>query len=78
MPQFGASLTDNSRVVIYDRNVFIIQASGANVKKHFYSFMSWDVNPGSYCGFIYSLSHDHSATVDLKTFFKALFMNVCI
>jgi hypothetical protein len=27
MPQFGASLTDDSRVIIYDCNVFIIQAS---------------------------------------------------
>jgi len=27
MSQFGASLTDDSRVVIYDRNVFIIQAT---------------------------------------------------
>ncbi len=27
MPQFGASLTDDSRVVIYDRNMFIIQAT---------------------------------------------------
>ncbi len=25
-PQFGASLTDDSRVVIYDHNMFIIQA----------------------------------------------------
>ncbi len=28
MPQFGASLTDDARVVIYDRNMFIIQATG--------------------------------------------------
>ncbi len=27
MSQFGASLTDNSRVIIYDRNMFIIQAT---------------------------------------------------
>ncbi len=26
-PQFGASLTDDYRVVIYDRNMFIIQAA---------------------------------------------------
>ncbi len=26
MPQFGASLTDNATVTIYDRNVFIKQA----------------------------------------------------
>jgi hypothetical protein len=25
-PQFGASLTDDSRVIIYDHNMFIIQA----------------------------------------------------
>ena len=28
MPQFGASLTDNARVTIYDRNMFIIQTTG--------------------------------------------------
>ncbi len=27
MPQFGASLTDDSRVVTYDRNMFTIQAT---------------------------------------------------
>jgi hypothetical protein len=27
MPQFGALLAGNSRVVIYDRNVFIVQAT---------------------------------------------------
>ncbi len=30
MPQFGASLTDNSIVVIYKCNMFIIQATGIN------------------------------------------------
>ena len=28
MPQFGASLADDSRVVIYDYNMFIVQATG--------------------------------------------------
>ncbi len=28
MPQFGASLTDDARVIIYDCNRFIIQATG--------------------------------------------------
>jgi hypothetical protein len=28
MPQFGASLADDSRVVIYDCNMFIVQATG--------------------------------------------------
>ena len=28
MPHFGALLTDDVRVVIYDRNVFIKQATG--------------------------------------------------
>ncbi len=32
MPQFGASLTDNSKVAIYDCNMFIIKATG---KTHF-------------------------------------------
>ncbi len=27
-PQFGASLTDDVRVVIYDHNMFIIEATG--------------------------------------------------
>jgi len=27
MPQFGVSLTDNYRVIIYDRNMFIKQAT---------------------------------------------------
>jgi hypothetical protein len=27
MPQFGASLTDHSRVTIYDCNMFIVQAT---------------------------------------------------
>jgi hypothetical protein len=27
MPQFGASLADDSGVVIYDRNMFIVQAT---------------------------------------------------
>jgi hypothetical protein len=32
MLQFGASLTDNTRSVNYDRNKFIIQATGHIVK----------------------------------------------
>jgi hypothetical protein len=28
MPQFGASLPDDSRVVIYDRNMFTVKATG--------------------------------------------------
>jgi hypothetical protein len=27
MPQFGVSLTDDARVIIYNRNVFMIQAT---------------------------------------------------
>jgi hypothetical protein len=27
-PQFGVSLADNSRVIIYDHNMFIVQATG--------------------------------------------------
>jgi hypothetical protein len=30
-PQFGASLADNSRVVGYDRNMFIVQATVYNL-----------------------------------------------
>ncbi len=28
MPQFGTSITDDARVIIYDRNMFIVQATG--------------------------------------------------
>jgi len=35
--QIVASLTDDSRVVIYDRNTFIIQATDVNVIKLFLS-----------------------------------------
>ncbi len=28
MPQFGVSLADNSRVISYDHNMFIVQATG--------------------------------------------------
>ncbi len=35
MPQFGASLTDDSRRVIYNHIMFILQATGANVKTLF-------------------------------------------
>ncbi len=31
MPQLGASLTDDSRSIIYNCNMFIIQAAGPNV-----------------------------------------------
>jgi hypothetical protein len=33
MPQFGGSLADNSRVIIYDRNMFIVQATGFFLQK---------------------------------------------
>ncbi len=36
-PQFGASLADDSRVVIYDRNRFIVQATGLT-HKHMTSY----------------------------------------
>ncbi len=46
MPQFGASPTDSSRVIIYDCNLFIIQATG--ITKLFatvnYASMSVKVN----------------------------------
>jgi len=32
MPQFGASLTDEAGSVIYDHNVFILQATGEGVE----------------------------------------------
>jgi hypothetical protein len=31
-----ASLTDDTRVVIYDRDMFIVQSTGAPVVKHFF------------------------------------------
>jgi hypothetical protein len=39
--QIVASRTDNPRVVIYDHNIFIIQATGVNVIKLF-SFVTDD------------------------------------
>ncbi len=36
MLQIVASLTDDSRAVIYDRNMFIVQATGSNIIKTFY------------------------------------------
>ncbi len=33
-PQFGASLTDSARVVIYDCNMFIIQATAFSTMIH--------------------------------------------
>jgi hypothetical protein len=33
--KLDASLTDNSRVVIYERHMFIVQATGVVVIKHF-------------------------------------------
>ncbi len=32
-PQFGASLSDEARVVIYDRNTFMIQVTGNRLKQ---------------------------------------------
>jgi hypothetical protein len=46
-PQFGASLTDDSRVIIYDRNMVIIQATGLLYSrskftpKQFYEIDPW-------------------------------------
>ena len=38
MPQFGASLTNNSRIIIYDRNMFMVQATDYETKQ---SFLNW-------------------------------------
>jgi hypothetical protein len=38
MPQFGVSLADDSRVIIYDCNMFIVQANG---RKKFYKTDTW-------------------------------------
>ncbi len=40
-PQFGPSLADNSRVIIYDRNMFIVQ-SGATEKGFTRVGSEWD------------------------------------
>ncbi len=44
MSQFGASLTDDSRSVIYDRNVFIMQVTACNnaFLNHFISTLTQD------------------------------------
>ncbi len=41
-PQFGASLADDSRVVIYDCNIFIVQATGSRdrIQTHDLGIMS--------------------------------------
>jgi hypothetical protein len=45
-----ASLTDDARVVIYDRQMFIVQATGVNVRKPLlfvteisYSICAWSI-----------------------------------
>ncbi len=38
------SLTDNTRVVIYDRNVFIIKGTGVNLSKPFSSLLRTQQN----------------------------------
>ncbi len=35
MPEFEASLTDNSRVIVYDHKMFIIPSTGLNVIRLF-------------------------------------------
>ncbi len=35
MPQFGASLSDDARGIIYDRKMFVIQATGAFTAKYY-------------------------------------------
>ncbi len=37
--KFGASLTDDARVVIYDCHMFIVQATGAKVINFFSSLL---------------------------------------
>ncbi len=39
-PQFGVSLTDDTRVVIYDRNLCIMQATDVIVIKRFSSSLN--------------------------------------
>ncbi len=41
--KFGASLTDNARVVIYDSHMFIVQATGLAQKP----LQSWKALPGT-------------------------------
>ncbi len=56
IPQFGASLPDDSRVVIYDRNMFTVQATGLSFfvpdktapDKCFWLAQHFDVKPGYY------------------------------
>jgi hypothetical protein len=42
--KFGASLTDNSRVVIYNRYMFIVQATGVIVHKTFFFVRDYQGN----------------------------------
>ncbi len=34
--KFGASITDDTRVIIYDCHMFIVQATGVDLIKHFW------------------------------------------
>ncbi len=42
MPQFGTSLTDDSKVLIYDHNMFLIQATGVRVMTIFQFSIAFD------------------------------------
>ncbi len=39
--KFESSLTDDPRVIIYDCHMFIVQAAGLNVIKHFFLVSDW-------------------------------------
>ncbi len=41
--KFGASLTDDARVIIYDYHMFIVEARDSSRSKH-YSFFYYSIN----------------------------------
>ncbi len=53
--KFGASLTDNPRVIIYDHHMFIVQAAGVNFSTYC-TTSSGHRKPKSYLNKLVSLS----------------------
>jgi hypothetical protein len=49
MLQFGASLTDDARSINYDRNTFIIQATGGLNTSYYSVSFKFGAKPKKYC-----------------------------
>ncbi len=70
-PQFGASLADNSRVVIYDRNMFILQATGHTEEKALKSFLPCHVV--EFCACQLRKSRKRSGANVIKLFLSVIY-----